>query len=116
MPLHAAPTMPRFAVAVDVGKRSFALSVTDSGRRRLLGPVECAMQRRPVRELVGQVARVVDDGDGPVHVGGIGRSLSLAGAVSECTPLSSRAGSRPTGWLSSRPSAARRRDRVMPAA
>jgi transposase len=61
--------MPRFAVAVDVGKRSFALSVTDAARRRLLGPVECAMQRRPVRELVGQVARVVDDVDGPVHVG-----------------------------------------------
>jgi hypothetical protein len=47
--------MPRFAVAVDVGKRSFALSVTDAARRRLFGPVQCPMQRRPVRELVGQV-------------------------------------------------------------
>ncbi len=69
MPVHAAPTMPRFAVAVDVGKRSFALSVTDAARRRLLGPVQCPMQRRPVGELVGQVARVLDGNDGALHVG-----------------------------------------------
>lgn len=69
MPFHAALPTPRFVVAVDVGKTSFALSVTDAERRRLLGPVVCAMQRRPVQELVAAVARVVDASEGPVHVG-----------------------------------------------
>lgn len=68
MSLHAAPTMPRFAVAVDVGKTSFALSVTDADRRLLLGPVDCPMQRGPVGELVDRVASIVA-GAGPVHVG-----------------------------------------------
>jgi transposase len=42
-------------VAVDVGKTSVALSVTDGARRRLLGPVEFAMTRPG---LVGAVDRI----------------------------------------------------------
>lgn len=69
MLVHGASTMPRFAVAVDVGKTSFALSVTDADRRRVLGPVMCPMQRRPVRALVEQVRTLIDEQTGAVHVG-----------------------------------------------
>ena len=35
-------------VAVDVGKKTFALSVTDAGRHRLLGPVDFEMTGRGI--------------------------------------------------------------------
>ena len=46
-------------VAVDVGKRSFAVSVTAADRRRLLGPVEVAMTRPAVSELIGRICAVL---------------------------------------------------------
>jgi hypothetical protein len=42
-------------VAVDVGKRSFAVSVSAADRQRLLGPVDCAMTRPALDRLVEQV-------------------------------------------------------------
>jgi transposase len=44
-------TASTVVVAVDVGKSSAALSVTDAARRRLLGPVEFAMTRSALVEL-----------------------------------------------------------------
>jgi transposase len=49
-------------VAVDVGERSFAVSVTAADRRRLLGPVEVAMTGPAVSELVGRICAVVPAG------------------------------------------------------
>lgn len=46
-------------VAVDVGKRSFAVSVTAADRRRLFGPVEVAMTRPAVSELIGRICAVL---------------------------------------------------------
>jgi transposase len=53
---------PMVAVAVDVGKRSAALSVTDDGRRRLLGPVEFTMTASGLREVTAQAAQVMPAG------------------------------------------------------
>jgi transposase len=56
--VHAAPvTSSAVVVAVDVGKTSVALSVTDAERHRLLGPVQFAMTRsgRWLRRSVGSV-------------------------------------------------------------
>jgi transposase len=46
-------------VAVDVGKRSFAVSVTAADRRRLFGPVEVAMTGPAVSELIGRICAVL---------------------------------------------------------
>jgi transposase len=55
-----APVCPStIAVAVDVGKTSFACSVTDAGRHRLLGPVDCVMTGPVVRELIDRITRVL---------------------------------------------------------
>jgi transposase len=43
MSINGAPVMAATVVAVDVGKNSAALSVTDAERRRLLGPVDRAV-------------------------------------------------------------------------
>lgn len=51
-------------VAVDVGKTKAALSVTDAGRHRLLGPVEFAMTRAGLVGCVDRVGRVL-----PVEAG-----------------------------------------------
>ena len=40
MSINGAPVMAATVVAVDVGKNTAALSVTDADRRRLLGPVD----------------------------------------------------------------------------
>ena len=53
---------PVVAVAVDVGKRSAALSVTDAGRRRLYGPAEFTMTASGLREVRARAARVVPAG------------------------------------------------------
>ena len=42
-----------------MGKSSFACSLTDSARVRLLGPVECSMTGSALRELVARVERVL---------------------------------------------------------
>lgn len=46
-------------VAVDVGKRSFAVSVTAADRRRLFGPVEVAMTGPAVSGLIGRIGAVL---------------------------------------------------------
>jgi transposase len=58
--VSAAPvTSSTVSLAVDVGKSSFAWSLTNSARVRLLGPVECSMTGPSLRELVGRVQRVL---------------------------------------------------------
>ena len=60
MSVHAAPvTSSTVSLAVDVGKSSFAWSLTNSARVRLLGPVECSMTGPSLRELVSRVSRVL---------------------------------------------------------
>jgi transposase len=56
-------------VAVDVGKTSFAVSVSGADRRRLLGPIEVAMTRPALDRLVEQVRAVVPGPDSSVWVG-----------------------------------------------
>jgi len=58
--VHAAPvTSSTVSLAVDVGKSSFAWSLTDAARVGLLGPVECSMTAPAVRELIERVVRVL---------------------------------------------------------
>jgi transposase len=68
--VHAAPvTSSTVVVAVDVGKTSVALSVTDAELHRLLGPVEFAMTRSALTATVGQVRGVLSCPHVPVKVG-----------------------------------------------
>ena len=70
MSVHAAPvTASTVVVALDVGKASAALSVTDAARRRPLGPVEFAMTRSALVELVGRVRAVLPGAEAAVKVG-----------------------------------------------
>src|ERR1700731_603261 len=60
MSVHLAPVMSStIVVAVDVGKTSVMLSATDSDRRRVFGPVECAMTRSELAATVHRVSAVV---------------------------------------------------------
>ncbi len=60
MSVHVAPvTLSTIVVAVDVGKTSAMLSATDSGRKRLLGPVEFAMSRSGLAAAVHRVETMV---------------------------------------------------------
>ena len=60
MSVHAAPvTSSTVVVAVDVGKCSVALLVTDAARHRLLGPVEFAMTRSALTASRSGLWRVV---------------------------------------------------------
>ena len=81
MSVHAAAvTSSTIVVAVDVGKTSAMLSVTDGARRRVLGPVEFAMTRSGLAASVSQVSAVVASvcaGQGWCRGG---RALSPAGA------------------------------------
>jgi transposase len=56
-------------VAVDVGKSSVALSVTDAERHRLFGPVQFAMTRSALMETLGRVCKVMPCSHVPVKVG-----------------------------------------------
>jgi transposase len=56
-------------VAVDVGKSSAVLSVTDAGRRRLLGPVGFRMSRLALLEMVNRVCGVLPAAGVSVKVG-----------------------------------------------
>jgi transposase len=57
---HAAPVMPStVVVAVDVGKTTVALSVTDSQRHRLLGPLDFAMTAPGLAATVKKVREVL---------------------------------------------------------
>ena len=70
MSVRAAPvTSSTVVVAVDVGKTSVALSVTDAERHRLLGPVELAMTKPALLATVGQIRSVLPHGPVPVRVG-----------------------------------------------
>jgi transposase len=62
-------TSSTVVVAVDVGKTLVSLSVTDAGRRRLLGPVEFAMTRRGLVETLDRVCGVLPGGGVAVKVG-----------------------------------------------
>jgi transposase len=55
----ALPVVSRVVVAVDVGKNTVALSVSDLERRRLLGPVEFAMTRPGLSCTLARVREVV---------------------------------------------------------
>jgi transposase len=59
--VHAAPvTSSTVAVAVDVGKNEFAVSVTDAARRVLLKPqLSCAMTAPSLRLVVGQIRQLL---------------------------------------------------------
>ena len=70
MSVHAAPvTSSTVVVAVDAGKTSVALSVTDGRRDRLFGPVEFVMTRSALTATVGQVLGVLPCAHVPVKVG-----------------------------------------------
>lgn len=69
MSVQTAPvTSSTIVVAVDVGKTSAMLSVTDSGRKVLLKPIEFAMTRSGLATAVQQVVAVVPP-SGQVKVG-----------------------------------------------
>jgi transposase len=61
-------TVSTIVVAVDVGKTSFAWSVTDAARRRLLGPVDAPMTRPGLQEMVRRIGQIVP-AEVPVRVG-----------------------------------------------
>lgn len=62
MSVHAAPvTASTLVVAVDVGKSSAAVSVTDAGRHRLMGPVEFTLTRPTLLRVVDQVRAVLPE-------------------------------------------------------
>jgi transposase len=67
--VHVAPvTSSTIVVAVDVGKTSAMLSVTDSARQRVLGPVGFAMTRSGLVAAVHRVSAVIPP-VAPVKVG-----------------------------------------------
>ena len=49
-------------IAVDVGKTTAAVLVTDAARRRLLGPVEFVMTGSGVGRVIGSARAVLPDG------------------------------------------------------
>jgi transposase len=77
-------------VAVDVGKTTFALSVTDAARCRLFGPVDFAMTASGLAEAVGCV-RAVLPCDAVVRVG-----VEAAGHYHRPLAIPS---AWPAGWL-----------------
>jgi len=59
---HAAPvTSSTVVVAVDVGKTSVALSVTDATRSRLFGPVDFPVTRSGLADVQARVRRVLPE-------------------------------------------------------
>jgi transposase len=59
MSINSAPMMAATVVAVDVGKTTAALSVTDAGRHRLLGPINFAMTAAAVSAVLDRVCGVL---------------------------------------------------------
>ena len=59
MSINGAPVMAASVVAVDVGKNTAALSVTNAERRRLLGPVDFAMTAPAVTAVLERVCAVL---------------------------------------------------------
>lgn len=69
MSAHVAPvTSSTIVVAVDVGKTSALLSVTDAGRHRLFGPSEFSMNRTGLAAVMAQVVASIPS-PGQVKVG-----------------------------------------------
>jgi transposase len=62
MSIYGAPVNAATVVAVDVGKNTAALSVTDADRRRLLGPVDFAMTAPALTAVLGRVCAVLPAG------------------------------------------------------
>jgi transposase len=90
MSVHdALPVVCPVVVAVDVGKNTVALSVTDAARRRLLGPLDFPMTRAGLVMTLERVRRVVPS-DSPIRVG-----VEAAGHYHQpmLTP-----GTWPVGW------------------
>jgi hypothetical protein len=89
--VHAAPvTSSTVVVAVDVGKCSVALSVTDAERHRLFGPVEFAMTRSALTATVGQVCGVLPCPHVPVKVGW--RPAGITPAAADPVSVAGRVG------------------------
>jgi transposase len=88
--VSAALSSSTVVVAVDVGKRSFAVSVSTVDRQRLLGPVEVAMTRPGLERLVERVRAVLPADGLSVRVG-----VEAAGHYHQ--PLIA-ASSWPAGW------------------
>jgi hypothetical protein len=95
MSINGAPIMAATVVAVDVGKNTAALLVTDAARRRLFGPVDFAMTAPAVSagvELVravlpGPAVRVGVEAAGHYHRPLLGSGLWPAGwEVLELSP------------------------------
>ena len=82
-------SMPAVVVAVDVGKNTVALSVTDAQRRRLLGPLDFAMTASGLAATLSRVGEVLP-ARARVRVG-----IEAAGHYHQ--PLLSP-GSWPPGW------------------
>jgi transposase len=59
MSINGAPVMAATVVAVDVGKNTASLSVTDAGRHRLLGPVDFAMTAPALAAVLERVCAVL---------------------------------------------------------
>jgi transposase len=59
MSINGASGMAASVVAVDVGKNTAVLSVTDVARRRLLGPVDFAMTAPAVAAVLERVCAVL---------------------------------------------------------
>ena len=64
MVVHAAPvTVSTVAVAIDVGKNEFAVSVTDAGRGKLLKPrLGCPMTALSLRQVVETIRQLLPQG------------------------------------------------------
>jgi len=70
MSIHvASATSSTVVVAVDVGKNTVALSVTDAGRHRLFGPVDFAMTGPGLAKVLTDVGAVLPSPDTVVKVG-----------------------------------------------
>jgi transposase len=59
MSINSAPMMAATVVAVDVGKTTAALSVTDAARHRLLGPINFAMTAPAVSAVLDRACGVL---------------------------------------------------------
>jgi transposase len=62
MSINGALAPAAAVIAVDVGKSSAAVLVTDVARQRLLGPLDCAMTARGVKDVIIQARAVVPAG------------------------------------------------------
>lgn len=90
---HAAPVRPStVVVAVDVGKTTVALSVTDSQRLRLLGPLDFAMTASGLATTLKKVREVLPD---TVLAGSVKVGIEAAGHYHR--PLLAPT-AWPTGW------------------